>query len=352
MAFEDLADLIKDFTVTTLTETVRNIKTQEPLLLTQRLGRNRINSNTPTCVFDVETTTYQLAEMGYDGDPATQVRLMHSVEEKTITPPQIYLEDQITAREIMNIRTAGMNPINISTADQSTVYEKFLADKQSGLTRLIDRRLEWMYAQGLRGILNYQPPTGRRVVVDYGFTALNEFTCPATWDVDTADPIEQLAGMAKYFKTLNNQISPDFIVMGGNAGDAFQKNKTVKDWQKSPGQQLYFDRTPLGKGETQSLGVIKGAEIQEYSSTYQDSGLNAVSYIDPDTVYMTYTAHWRTLFGAIADFDAGDPPIIVGERASKLIRDPSGKKISLIVESHPLVYPVSTVCVVRMKVLP
>jgi hypothetical protein len=349
MEFEDL---IKNFKVTTLTETVRNIKPQEPLLLSQHLGRIRFNSNTATCVFDVETTTYQLAELGYDGDPATEVRTMHSVEEKTITPPQIYLEDQITARDVMNIRIAGMNPINVTRNDQSTVYEKFLADKQSGLTKLIDRRLEWMYAQVLRGRLDYQPPKGRKVVVDYGFGPINEFACPATWDNATAEPIEQLAGMAKYFKTLNNQISPDFIVMGGNAGDAFQMNKSVKDWQKSPGQQLYFDRTPLGKGETQSLGVIKGAEIQEYSSTYQDSGLNAVSYIDPDTVYMTYTAHWRTIFGAIGDFDAGDPPIIVGERASKLIRDQSGKKISLVVESHPLVYPVSTTCVVRMKVLP
>jgi hypothetical protein len=278
---------------------------------------------------------------------------MHSVEEKTITPPQIYLEDQITARDVMNIRIAGMNPINVDRGDQAQVYEKFLADKQSNLTRLIDRRIEWMYAQVLRGGLNYQPANGRKVVIDYGFNALNEFVCPATWDVSTAEPIEQLAGMAKYFKTLNNQISPDFIVMGGNAGDAFQRNKSVKDWMRSPGQQLYVDRTPLAKGESQPLGVIKGAEIHEYSSTYQDAGLNAVSYIDPDTVYMTYTAHWRILFGAIGDFDAGgDAPIIVGERASKLIRDPSGKKIFLIVESHPLVYPVSTTCVVRMKVLP
>jgi hypothetical protein len=66
----DFEDLIANFEVTTLTETIRNIRPQEPLLLTQRLGRRRVRSHTPTCVFDVETTTYQLAELGYDGDPA------------------------------------------------------------------------------------------------------------------------------------------------------------------------------------------------------------------------------------------------------------------------------------------
>jgi hypothetical protein len=345
-------ELLKDFSVLTLTESVRDIKTQEPLFLTQRLGRNRTSSNTSVCVFDVETTTYQLAEMGYDGDPASQVRIAHTVEEKTMTPPQIYLEDQITAREIMNIRTAGQNPINFTRADQSTVYEKFLADKQSGMTKLIDRRLEWMYAQVLKGVLDYQPPAGRKVHVDYGFTAQNEFTCPATWENATADPIEQLAAMAKYFRYINNEMTPDLILLGGDAGDAFQRNQTVKDWQKSPGQQLYVDRTSLGKGESQSIGVLKGADLHEYSSTYEAPGGVRTPYIDSKYVYMTYTAQWRTIFGAIADFDAGDPPIIVGERASKLIRDPSGKKISLIVESHPLVYPVNINCVVRMKVLP
>lgn len=66
-------------------------------------------------------------------------------------------------------------------------------------------------------------------------------------------------------------------------------NEHVEGWLKSPGVQLYENRTELAKGDAVPIGVLQGAELFEYSSTYDDEKGKATPYLNEDYVYLTNT---------------------------------------------------------------
>lgn len=348
----DFNEMLAKFSPLTLTESVKLMKGTEPLLLTERLGKNVVNSLDETCVFEVEEGHYHLAPMGYSGDPAHNVNIARSVKPYALTPPQIFLRDKITASDVNKARMAAQNPINMSAQDKEAAYNKLVGDKQQGLNRLIDRRIEWFFAQTLRGKVSYTSETGRTFEHDFKLPAAvninNEF-----WNkpADPGNPIHQLRHLAKHFKRINNQLSPDLILLGGAAGDAFMNNPHVEGWLKSPGVQIFQSRTDLAKGEAVPIGVLQGSELFEYSSTYEDNKGKAVPYIEDDYVYMTNSSLWRLYYGAINDFDAGNPPLVLGSRFSKMKVSEDGKVLNIFVESHPLPVVVSNLCVVKAKVV-
>ena len=59
------------------------------------------------------------------------------------------MRDRITASEITRIRTASQNPINMTQQDKGTAFNELIAVKQTGLRRLVDRRIEWFFAQSV-----------------------------------------------------------------------------------------------------------------------------------------------------------------------------------------------------------
>ena len=48
-------------------------------------------------------------------------------------------------------------------------------------------------------------------------------------------------------------------------------------------------------------------------------------YIEEDYVYMTHSSLWRLYYGAINDFDAGNPPLVVASLFSKMKTSQDGK---------------------------
>ena len=157
----DFEEMLAKFSPLTLTESVSLMKGTEPFLLTDRLGKRVINSLDETCVFEVEEGSYNLAPMGYSGDPAHNMNIARSVKPYALTPPQIFMRDRVTASDINKARMAAQNPINMTMQDKDAAYNKLVGDKQQGLTRLIDRRIEWLFAQTLRGKVSYASETGR-----------------------------------------------------------------------------------------------------------------------------------------------------------------------------------------------
>ena len=99
------------------------------------------------------------------------------------------------------------------------------------------------------------------------------------------------------------------------------------------------------------IGQLQGSELYEYSATYEDSKGKVVPYIEDDYVYMTNSSLWRLYYGAINDFDAGNPPLVLGSRFSKMKVSEDGKALDIFVESHPLPVVVSNLCVVKAKVV-
>lgn len=348
----DFNEILAKYMPVTLTEAARLIRTDEPFVLTTNLGRNAVNAVDETCVFEVEEGVYHLAPIGYPNDPATNVNIARKRKPYAVTPPQIFMKDMITAREINNARVIGMNPINMNRADKSAAFNELIAIKQQGLTRLIERRTEWLFAKALEGKINYTSESGRAFEFDYKFpnaaSINNEWWNNAT---NPGNPLHHLRALGKYFRQLNNQLAPDMIILGGAAGDAFINNPHIEEWMKSAGVQLFQLQAPLAKGDAQPLGNLQGARIYEYSGTYENEKGKAVPYVDESCVYLTNSTLWRLYYGAIADFDAGNPPLVQGSRFSKMKISEDGKALNIFMESHPLPVVISNLAVVRAKVV-
>ena len=346
----DLTELLGLLSPLTLTTAINNIRINEPFILTSRLGKQAIRMNDEACVFEVEEGSYSLAPVGFPNDPPSLVNISRKRKRYSVVPPQIYLRDRVTASEITRIRTASQNPINMTSQDKSTAFNELIAVKQTGLRRLIDRRIEWFFAQALKGKIDYTSEEGRQFTHDYDLPEATKLTENETWD-KSGNPIHQLRALAKTFKALNNQLSPDIIIMGGKAGDAFMNNEHVEGWMKSPGVQLFQNKTDLAKGEATPIGILQGAELFEYSATYEDNKGKAVPYLDDNYVYMTNSTLWRLFYGAISDFDAGNPPLVARDIFSKSKNTEDGKAIDIFAESHPLPVIVSNLGVVKAKVI-
>ena len=347
----DLQEILNEFNPVTLTEAVNLIKVDEPLVLTSRLGKNIYRSADEVCVFEVEEGSYNLAPMGYPNDPANEINISRKRKHYSVTPPQMFLKDRITASEINQLRLAGQNPIHMTVQDKGSAFDARIAIKQLGLRRLIERRTEWLFAQALNGKIEYKTDDGREFSHDYNFpTSTNgQFAAADYWD-KAGNPLHQLRQLAKTFRTLNNQLRPDLIIMGGKAGDAFMNNEHIEAWLKSPGVQLFLSQNPLDRGEAQPLGILEGAEVFEYSSTYDDGKGKTQPYIKDNYVYLTNSTLWRLFYGAINDFSAGNPPLVTREFFSKMVYTPDGKALDIYVESHPLPVIVSNLAVVKAQV--
>ena len=346
----DISEILSTLSPLTLSTAIENIKTDEPLILKSRLGKNVQTMYDDACVFEVEEGSYNLAPVGFPNDPPSLVNISRKRKRYSVVPPQIYLRDRITASEINKIRLASQNPINMSRQDKATAYDRTVAIKQTGLRRLIDRRVEWFFAQALNGKIDYTSEEGRPFLFDYNLPEATKLTASDTWDKD-GNPIHQLRQLAKSFKALNNQLAPDLIIMGGRAGDAFMNNAHVEGWMKSPGVQLFQNKTELAKGEAVPIGVLQGAELFEYSATYENDNHKSVPYLNEDYVYLTNSTLWRLFYGAISDFDAGNPPLVARDIFSKMKASEDGKAMDIFVESHPLPVIVSNLGVVKAKVL-
>lgn len=346
----DLTELLGQLTPLTLTTAINNIKTNEPFVLKSRLGKQVQRMTDEACVFEVEEGSYSLAPVGFPNDPPSLVNISRKRKRYSVVPPQIFLRDRITASEITRIRTASQNPINMTVQDKSSAFNELIAVKQTGLRRLVDRRVEWFFAQALKGEIDYVSEEGREFSHDYGLPAAAKMSGNETWD-KTGNPIHQLRALAKAFKAQNNQLAPDLIIMGGKAGDAFMNNEHVEGWMKSPGVQLFQNKTDLAKGEAVPIGILQGAELFEYSATYEDNNGRATPYLDDEYVYLTNSTLWRLFYGAISDFDAGNPPLVARDIFSKLKISEDGKAMDIYVESHPLPVIVSNLGVVKAKVV-
>ena len=112
-----------------------------------------------------------------------------------------------------------------------------------------------------------------------------------------------------------------------------------------------MNKTELAKGEAVPIGILQGAELFEYSATYDDSKGKPVPYLEDGYVYLTNSTLWRLFYGAINDFDAGNPPLVARAVFSKMKQSEDGKAMDIFVESHPMPVIVSNLGVVKAKVV-
>ena len=160
------------YTPQTLTEAV-NLIIPETFYLTKVLDTGApYLPGTESLLFDVVTHRRDLAPLGHNGDPATRVDFGGGYKTFTVTPPQIFLEDQVAAVAIAARRMAGQSPINAGSAGVDGIVaalNDYIAEKQQNMVDSIARRIEWMWAQAVTtGKIDYTDSNGRPFSIDYG----------------------------------------------------------------------------------------------------------------------------------------------------------------------------------------
>lgn len=178
----DISEILNTLSPLTLTTSISLLRTDEPLILKTRLGKNVQTMLDEACVFEVEEGSYNLAPVGFPNDPPSLVNISRKRKRYSLVPPQIYLRDRITASELNKLRLASQNPINMTRQDKGTAYDQTVAIKQTGLRRLIDRRVEWFFAQALNGNIDYVSNEGRPFMFDYNLPEATKFPAADAWD--------------------------------------------------------------------------------------------------------------------------------------------------------------------------
>lgn len=327
----------------TLTHVVREIKI-DPFYFGGKLGKKgAITSPTTSCEFDVVHGRRDLAPMGFPGDPPTRVDYSESFETKTVTPPQIFLEDPIRANVLASMRLPGQSPYLTGSGTQSDLSEAFLehvAIKQKNMLTAIERRKEWLWAKvATTGVIEYTGANGRCFKVDFGVPETNIFTSTDKWDgTDQVDPIFQIRELRRTYLEQNGML-PSVMLLGRSAADAFRANRHVQAWMKSAGAQLL----QMNMGQNESLVTpvanIPGVgEIWEHVGSYPADNTGAATpYMPEDAILLTSPEVFQMHYGAIHDFDVNpDYPLLQAERFSKMKISHDGKSKSVFVESHPL----------------
>jgi len=330
------------FTPRVLTSAVEQIK-PDPRYLTELFANanSPVLSPTEEVLFDVVTGRYDLAPMGFPGDPASVANYSESIETKTVVPPQILLDQPISARDVNRARSAGQATMVTGNAAGASLVVRAFQDmvqrKQKNLVNSIERRVEWMISKVLStGKIEYtNPHTGRRVDIDFSVPNGNKFTAAELWSADTTDVFTQLYQWSQTFVRLNG-ISPTTFICGSNAATALLKNKSIRDWLKTTqGSVINFSPTVGNNGVNRLLTVSNVGTIVSYGAEYTDGGSTG-KYIPDDYLIITVPSAYRFYYGAISDFDLGDNPLFMGRFFSKQKTSEDGKTRHLYVQSNPL----------------
>jgi len=329
------------YTPQVLTEAVNHI-IPETFFLTKTLDTGApYLPGTESLMFDVVTHRRDLAPMGHNGDPAVRVDYGGGFKTYTVTPPQIYLEDQVLASAVAARRMAGQSPVTIGLGGVdavTTAINTHIAELQQNMVDAIARRIEWLWAQAATtGKIEYTDSAGRAFVVDYGVPESAIFTASAKWDASSSpgDPILQLQQWQRAYAKVNG-VKPTVFILGESAADAFRGSKAVEGWLKSAGAQLLQIQVGANEDLVTTVASIPGVgTLVEYGGVYPSGGATQ-PFIPADKLLMTHPKFWRMGYGAIFDFDLGAAP--VGARAwfSKMKDSADGKSKRLYVESHPL----------------
>ena len=329
------------YTPQTLTEAV-NLIIPETFYLTKVLDTGApYLPGTESLLFDVVTHRRDLAPLGHNGDPATRVDFGGGYKTFTVTPPQIFLEDQVAAGAIAARRMAGQSPINAGSAGVDGIVaalNDYIAEKQQNMVDSIARRIEWMWAQAVTtGKIDYTDSNGRPFSIDYGVPSGNLFTASQKWDASSnaGDPVLQIQQWQRQFAKVNG-VKPTVFVLGEAAADAFRGNKAVDGWLKSAGVQVLQINVGTNEDLVTPVGTIPGVgTLVEYGGVFPEGGATK-PFIPADCLVMTHPKLWRMAYGAISDFDLGAVPVGAMPRFSKMKDSKDGKSKSLFVESHPL----------------
>lgn len=244
-----------------------------------------------------------------------------------------------TAAELIRDRVAGENMYGGDAPSRAEVrLAKNLADGEAQ----INRREEWMAAQGLvTGKVNVVGD-GMNMVIDFGMNPNHKIALSGTdvWTDAASDPLGDFGEWADLIAD-DGQANADIVILGIDASAAFMSNENVL--KKLDTRRLTTGEikpSQLGRGVTY-LGDVTtdgfSGSVYRYAGSYVDENSERQYYIPKNAAIMTSTtADFRRNFGAIADLEAGLVSMPVFPKSWEE-KDPSAR-VTLL-QSAPLPAP-------------
>jgi len=324
-------------------------------------GAETVLQATEEVMYDVVSNTYKMAPLQYNGDPAQYMDFKRKLETKVVSPAQIFLKQDITARDIQQIRMAGQSPIFTSDAAASdgmkAAFDEYVANKQADMLESVANRMEWMMAQIITapGAITYtNPESNRSFAIDYGVPDGNTITSADKWDGDDADPIYQLKKWQQTYTKMNGFPATHFLV-GEDAADAFFLNENVRDYFKfNTGSVRSMADITLEKREDDvyHVGWVKGAgDLWFYNGQYIDDQDDVeYDFLSSKYLYMFNPRAIKAHYGAVLDTNQ-ENPIIRTKMYSKIYKPEDGKSWILSLESHPLIVLYHNTAVMKIQVV-
>lgn len=238
-------------------------------------------------------------------------------------------------------------------------------DKQlhfAELTRQADERVEWMWAQSLKGKIEYSRDEGDSFEIDFRRPAANTITLAGTdlWsDTANADPRKDIVTAERLIVPKLGS-SATHVLMGRNAAEALLEIEKVqkhleRDSAFSAGSRLDLTGRLKENGGRLVANNLYGLEWWEYDRQTLDDDGSTVDLVDPDSIFVLSRSRAlmpRTFYAAIPDLDAfGQSNLGMLKRFAKswITKDPS-QEIHLL-HTRPFPYFQRPEGVVQIKVL-
>jgi len=343
--------IIQTFGWIALTEAINKIVAPKTFILNTLFAPKTKQHATKKIQIDIKVGNKKLAPFVKRTSGAAVVD-KQGFKSETIELPKIRMKKPLTAEDLLFERGVGM-PIYVgSSGDINSFRERKIAEELQDIKDRATRRMEWMAAQSLSGVITVSQDD-LEIEYDFNMPEANKpaLTLGAKWsEVTTADPIANIRTWQSVVQNARGYV-PTIAFARTEVINYFLANESVR-------QLLNLRSIVAGNIDTNKvanetgakyIGKVEGVDIFEYNETYTDKNGATQPMIPVDRfVLVTPQAENRLHYGAIEDLEAGQNIALPYFAKDWIEKDPS--VLWLLAETSPLTVPHEPETIVFAKV--
>ena len=284
----------------------------------------------------------------------------HGETFQTVTAPHIRIKRPFTPSELLYNRRPGTTIFTTGRQSRSALRQHVNRDLQV-MADLITNSEEWLCAQALQGVIQYQVADQEVFTITFPRPAGNDITLTAARSWDNADPSlpRPLQDVHTVKRILSDEVGlqPTDAICGINAANAllnlaesgnlpaFKTDSGVATGTITFVEQFNEDGAIF-------LGTMGGVRFWEYSRTVLHVGVSTSLIRDDYVEFVSRSAGAQRVlyYGAIPDMRAINGTLAQTERFSKSWEEEDPSAQIALAASRPLPVPRRPGAMVSMKV--
>jgi hypothetical protein len=339
-----MADTIDLLHFATLTEVVNHVLSPNTFLK-KLLFSNHRSMPTENFEIGVRVGERDMAPLVKKNGQAVMVS-GYNTKFINVSPANIRLKRAVSP-EVLFRRMPGMDIFQQDAAQIQKAAEQAFQDDMQRIGDMISNAEEYLCAQALTGVINYQSVDMESFQVDFGRANGNTIADDGlfggkAWDESGSDPLQDIKMVKRLFSQAGEP-APTDAIMGEGASNALQANAAVKT-------VLAFSQTNILAGQISFLeqfrddgalylGTLGGVRMWEYSRQVNDPTGQPVDLVGSTKCHFVSNspaAEMVLYYGAIPDLDALQGGAWVGERFAKSWMEPDPSQRLYLATSRPL----------------